>query len=377
MAEFYEFFAGGGMARAGLGPTWTCRFANDFDPKKAASYAANWGDSHLKVGDVADVKVADLPGHVDLAWASFPCQDLSLAGSRAGLKGSRSGTFWPFWSLMKGLAVAGRAPRMIVLENVYGLVTSNGGDDFAELGKAIKDLGYRFGAVLMDAVHFVPQSRVRLFVVAIAPDVHIPEGLTRQDPSGLWHPRSLVEAKFNLAKSVQDRWIWWNIPAPPIRGCVFSDLIEDTPTGVQWHTTEETQALLDMMTIVNQEKVRAAKSANGQRVGALYRRMREGVQRAEVRFDDVVGCLRTPGGGSSRQSILVVQGKRVRSRLISPREAARLMGLPDEYLLPAKYNDAYHLIGDGLAVPVVAHLADAILKPIASVVAAVNVEAAA
>jgi DNA (cytosine-5)-methyltransferase 1 len=97
MRTFYEFFAGGGMARAGLGGGWRCLFANDFDEKKALSYAANWGAEHLLVEDVARVKVEALPGEADLAWASFPCQDLSLACDGAGLKGHRSGSFWPFW----------------------------------------------------------------------------------------------------------------------------------------------------------------------------------------------------------------------------------------------------------------------------------------
>lgn len=79
------------MARAGLGDGWRCLFANDFDERKAASYAANWGSDHLLVKDVAEVKVKDLPGEADLVWASFPCQDLSLAGDGAGLKGERSG----------------------------------------------------------------------------------------------------------------------------------------------------------------------------------------------------------------------------------------------------------------------------------------------
>jgi DNA (cytosine-5)-methyltransferase 1 len=92
MLTFYEFFAGGGMARAGLGDHWKCLFANDIDEKKCGTYAANWGGSHLKVGDVAALTTADLPGRADLAWASFPCQDLSLAGAGAGLKGDRSGT---------------------------------------------------------------------------------------------------------------------------------------------------------------------------------------------------------------------------------------------------------------------------------------------
>ena len=88
------------------------------------------------------------------------------------------------------------------------------------------------------------------------------------------------------------------------------------------------------------------------------------MQRAEIRFDDVAGCLRTPVGGSSRQSIIVLEGDNVRSRLLAPREAARLMGLPEKYKLPKNYNEAYHLVGDGVAVPVVRFLAAHILEPL-------------
>ena len=52
VGAFYEFFAGGGMARAGLGPRWSCAFANEIDPKRAACYAANWGSRGLKIGDI-------------------------------------------------------------------------------------------------------------------------------------------------------------------------------------------------------------------------------------------------------------------------------------------------------------------------------------
>jgi len=68
MGTFYEFFASGGMSRAGLGPSWECLFANDFAAKKAASYALNRGVDHLSIGDVAPVSTADLAGRVDLAW---------------------------------------------------------------------------------------------------------------------------------------------------------------------------------------------------------------------------------------------------------------------------------------------------------------------
>jgi len=364
--SFYEFFAGGGMARAGLGGDWQCLFANDFDLKKSRIYRDNWGDKELVTGDVRKVKVAELPGHADLVWGSFPCQDLSLAGGGAGLKGDRSGTFWPFWSLMKDLQEAGRAPSVIVLENVNGTLTSHGGKDFTAICNALCEENYRFGALIVDAVHFVPHSRPRLFIIGVRKDVKIPASLFTDSPSLPFHTRALRNAHDRLPVPLKAAWIWWNLPAPAHRNTTFADLIEEDPRSVAWHTQAETRALLAMMSDVNRAKVAAAKKAGRRMVGSIYKRTRLDengckVQRAEVRFDDIAGCLRTPAGGSSRQLILVVDGNKVRSRLISSRETARLMGLPEEYKLPENYNEAYHLTGDGVAVPVVRFLAEHIL----------------
>jgi DNA (cytosine-5)-methyltransferase 1 len=168
---------------------------------------------------------------------------------------------------------------------------------------------------------------------------------------------------------VKRQWIWWQLPRPPIRKVYFSNLIEENPTSVSWFSEEETRQLLAMMSEINQAKVTQAKQERRRMVGCVYKRMRRDeygrkVQRAEIRFDDISGCLRTPAGGSSRQVILVVDGSSVKARLISSRETARLMGLSDEYQLPEKYNEAYHLTGDGVVVPVVRHLANHIFEPI-------------
>jgi DNA (cytosine-5)-methyltransferase 1 len=368
MPTFYEFFAGGGMARAGLGQGWTCLFANDIDAKKAASYAVNWGNADLAIEDVAKLKTPRLPGHADLAWASFPCQDLSLAGNGAGLNGHRSGTFWPYWRLMEALAQEERAPKLIVLENVCGALSSHRGRDFAAIGAALAKT-HRFGALVIDAVKFVPQSRPRLFIVGIRKDVHVPNRLMLAEPDLCWHPAHLVAAYEKLSERAQEEWIWWSLPIPPLRQSTFAGLIEDEPQGVAWHTPEETKRLLSLMSPINRKKVEQAKNMGIRIVGGIYKRTRKDenggrVQRAEVRFDDIAGCLRTPVGGSSRQSIIVVEGKSVRSRLLSPREAARLMGLPDSYKLPENYNEAYYLAGDGVVVPVVRFLAAHILEPL-------------
>lgn len=365
---FYEFFAGGGMVRAGLGERWRCLFANDFDRKKAVTYGLNW-DSEILCCDVRDVTPDHLPDRADLVWASFPCQDLSLAGGGAGLKGERSGTFWPFWDLMKRLAGEGRNPTLIVLENVCGTLTSHGGKDFAAICETLRADGYRFGALVIDAVLFVPQSRPRLFIIAVRTDVDIPTAVVRSEPHGEFHTRTLKTAYQQLPVSLKKNWIWWLMDVPPARSIKFSALIEDDPISVIWHTPSETQRLLAMMSDVNLKKIREARREGHPIIGTAYKRTRRDrtgrkVQRAEVRFDDIAGCLRTPAGGSSRQVVVIVKDRRVCSRLISSRETARLMGLSDEYILPDNYNEAYHLTGDGVVVPVVKYLANEILEPV-------------
>jgi DNA (cytosine-5)-methyltransferase 1 len=373
---FLEFFAGGGMARAGLGDKWRCLFANDFEQKKVSTYEANWGAGDIKQGDVASLTLADLPTTVvDLAWASFPCQDLSLAGGYRGLGGerdnapTRSGTFWPCWRLMRGLVQADRAPRTIVLENVYGCLTSRGGKDFAAIATALSDSDYKFGAAVIDAAHFVPQSRPRVFFIAARKGVAIADWLVAAGPQSRWHPAALINAHAGMTPKAKRSWVWWDIGAPSPRNLAFSDLAEDIPTGVKWHTAAHTRYLIELMTPLHRQKVAEAMTSGRRTVGTIYRRTRADEngrkrQRAEVRFDDIAGCLRTPAGGSSRQTILVVEGTTVRSRLLSPREAARLMGLSDDYRLPERYNDAYHVCGDGVCVPVVRHIAAHLLEPL-------------
>jgi DNA (cytosine-5)-methyltransferase 1 len=356
------------MVRAGLGASWQCTFANDFDSKKVSSYRANWGGTELLEADVATIAVKNLPaGTPDLIWGSFPCQDLSLAGDGAGLAGNRSGSFWPFWRLVSRLVKAGRTPPLIVLENVVGTLTSHKGRDFEALIQAFADIGFDVGALVVDARHFVPQSRPRLFLVGV-PSTEAPRQASLcGEPSREWHTAAVCRAHNSLPDNLKRRWIWWQLPIPRTRNQRFADLLEHNPTDVEWHSRSQTDRLIEMMAPVHRAKLAEAMTSKRLTVGCMYRRTRHesgrSVQRVEVRFDDIAGCLRTPAGGSSRQLLMIVDGKRIRSRLISARETARLMGLPDSYVLPASYNDAYHLTGDGVVVPVVKFLSDNLLLP--------------
>jgi len=368
---FYEFFAGGGLARFGLGPRWTCLFANDIDEKKAEVYRRNFSWApELVVEDVRRITTAMLPGRATLAWASFPCQDLSLAGKGGGLRAERSGVFWTFWNLITTLDREERGVPIIAIENVVGLLTSNNGHDFQELVTSMIAEGYRLGAMVVDAVHFVPQSRPRLFIIAVKDHLPIPDDLTPCTPHAIWHPVPVVRAYRRLSPLVREAWIWWNLPVPDDARPRLQDVIDPESIGVSWHSREETLHLLSLMSPLNIAKVRHAQATGRLHIGTVYKRTRiqNGVkrQRAEVRFDGVSGCLRTPAGGSSRQIILVVEGDTIRSRLLSVREAARLMGLPDNYWLPERYNDGYHVMGDAVVTSVVSWLEMHLLCPLAT-----------
>ena len=87
-----------------------------------------------------------------------------------------------------------------------------------------------------------------------------------------------------------------------------------------------------------------------------------------MRTDGIAGCLRTPRGGSSRQIVLIAENGHLKTRLLTVREAARLMGAPDSFQLPGSYNDGYMAMGDAVAFPVAKFLSEHLLAPIAQII---------
>ena len=160
-----EFFAGIGLVRmalerVGIDVVW----ANDIDPIKERIYSVNFGAADFRLGDVRQLRGSDLPD-VDVATASFPCTDLSLAGWRRGLAGSGSGMFWEFARVLHEMG--DRRPQAVLLENVPGFATSHGGADLRAAVECLNELGYWCDMLQVDARHFLPQSRPRMFVVGM------------------------------------------------------------------------------------------------------------------------------------------------------------------------------------------------------------------
>ena len=149
-----------------------------------------------------------------------------------------------------------------------------------------------------------------------------------------------------------------------MRNTTFADVLE-ADEAVAWHSTGQTARLLSLLSPLHAARLR---TGAGRRVGALYRRMRiddgRKVQRAEVRLDGLAGCLRTPAGGSSRQFVVVAEGPGERTRPLTSREAARLMGLPDTFRLPTSTTAALKVAGDGVSVPAVRWLGAHLLEPL-------------
>lgn len=359
-----DFFAGSGLVRFGLRPEFQTLWANDYCAKKQAVYVANNPPDEFHLGRIQDVRGASLPA-ADLAWASFPCQDLSLAGDLNGMKiGTRSGLFWEWTRVIEELDECGKRPPILVAENVLGFVVADGGKHFKEAYRALRSLGYHVGAVVVDAQDFVPQSRTRAFVIAVSEDIPL-EGLCQTNPTGPFHPTGLVRTSCLVN---DPKWVWWSLPLPSGKTSSFGDVCErDAPCDPPSTTRE----IFAMLSPLNRRKLRAATAVGGFFAGTAYKRTRpdkEGkkVQRLEIRFDGVAGCLRTPNGGSSRQTVILVNDGKVRSRLMTVRECARLMGAPDTYQLPGSYNDGYRAMGDAVAVPVTRWLTRHLLAPLAA-----------
>jgi len=365
--RYAEFFCGGGMVRAALQDRWDCVLANDIDPMKCKVYAQNWGRTALHEGDIAAMPDDLLRQQIDLYWASSPCQDFSLAGKGQGLSGARSGVFAAWADKIETAIKAGFAPRIIAFENVVGLVSRNAGADLNTVLGTFVRLGYKVGALEIDARSFLPQSRPRLFVVCVRNDVDIC-GLTSAKPDHAFHGKKLQKFLGSASRPVRSNWVWWTLADLAVSGPDLADVLEKRP-GMPWFNDADTDRLLTLMSPPSLERLRVARKAGRTVVGTIYKRGRPDGdgnvrQRAELRTDGLAGCLRTPAGGSSRQILMFIKGNQTRARLVSSREVARLMGLDDSYRMPDTYNNAYRVAGDGVAVPVVRYLDEVLFRPI-------------
>jgi DNA-cytosine methyltransferase len=201
MLKYIEFCAGGGGMRAGLDAAgWQCVLAVDNDPDAVAVHRLAHGDAHQ--ADVTQLSNDDLP-ESDAWVAGFPCQPFSSSGNRLGF-GHRSGNVFEHLARL----MAERRPRLVILENVEGLLTNKSGHTLAVILSKLTNLGYSVSWLLLDLQWFdVPQTRARLFLVATQPSVIRLPHLVQTDGllPGMETPKANVFAELLTQKNVS--WI--------------------------------------------------------------------------------------------------------------------------------------------------------------------------
>ena len=377
--RFAEFFAGVGLVREGLESSgWQCVWANDISADKMSTYVKNYGDDHFHLEDIWKVAAEPeniLPEGIFLYTASFPCTDLSVAGARAGLAGNESGTLNAVLKILEQKKLANDLPKIVMLENVSGFLTSHGGKDVVETVKALSELGYVVDIIELDAAFFTPQSRPRVFLIAVVEAIattfmHVKKA---EDLFDSWWQKFDEQPKLRSTKLKKIiayhedlHWGLLDIPLPEPRTTTLDDIIEyDIPDNSSlWWSDDRKAHLFAQMNPAHQAKLQVMMGNKFYSYGTVFRRMRAGVSMAELRTDGIAGCLRTPRGGSSKQILIRAGNGGWGVRLLTPREYARLQGVRDSFVLPNNSNKGYFAMGDAVCVPVIEHLSKYALTPI-------------
>ena len=357
-----EYFAGIGLFRMGLEAAgWRVVYANDWSAERAQLYRGFFGDAY-QVKDIFSVASEDIP-QATLATCSFPCIDLSLAGKREGINGKHSGAFWGFYERLREQDA--KAPPIVLLENVAGWLSSNDGRDFYATAKSLNKLGYACDVFMLNARSFVPQSRPRLFMIGIKES----GGSGKHDFSPA-RSEQLMPARLKRLMLENDdiQWTRLDIPEPPPhRNAGFSDEIVEklSPRDSRWWSEQKVEKHLAMMPTSHLAMVKRMSLLKGERFRTFFRRRRVEAQRAEVRSDDIAGCLRTAVGGSGKQFLVAAGNDSIRMRTLTAREYARLQGVPDSFPIVAdSERQALNAFGDAVCVPVVSWLTEEILQPL-------------
>jgi DNA (cytosine-5)-methyltransferase 1 len=271
--NFAEFFAGIGLIRAALEPLgFNVAWANDIDNAKRDQYAANHSTRDFVLADVRSIRGQQIPQDVELATSSFPCVDVSLAGNRRGLAGKHSSMFWEFARILAELRDKNR-PRMILLENVTGFVSSNSGHDLRNALVQLNELGYSCDIFAINARHFVPQSRPRMFII----------GLLSELPAGTFSgipPVSPVRPLWIQAAYVKNRDLnlhYLPLPALPKGPTNLSTVIEpmevDDP---RWWDSDRVRAFIDSLSAIQVKRFEALQTRHDMTRRTAYRRTRHG-----------------------------------------------------------------------------------------------------
>lgn len=296
-----DLFAGIGGIRLGFEKSGgECVFSSEWDKAAQETYFANFRE--VPKGDITKIKPEEIPAF-DVLLAGFPCQPFSQAGLKMGLADTRGTHFFDIAKIIEH-----HRPKVVFLENVKRFKTHDGGKTFAVVGNVLANLGYEFHAKVLNAKDFgVPQNRERIYMIGILgkSDFSFPNPVKIKTRVG-----SILEKKVHPKYTLSDRL--WN-----------------------GH---------------KRRRIEHAKKGNGFGY-ALFNKNSPYTSTISARY-------------YKDGSEILIEQKGKNPRKLTPREAARLQGYDDSFVIPVSDAQAYRQFGNSVALPVIEAIARRIVETV-------------
>lgn len=293
--RFIDLFAGIGGIRQGFEDDKTISvFSSEWDKFAQQTYKANYGE--MPTGDITKVKVTDIPSH-DVVLAGFPCQPFSMIGKREGFQHATQGTL--FFDVLR--IIEHHTPKMILLENVPGLLTIQNGEAYNVIVNSLKNIGYDIFTEVLNAQDFgLPQIRKRVVIVGFRSDLNV--------------------TTFDFPKG------------DPSNRKPIGEILENNPSG--YSISKHLQA------------------------SYLFKANDGKPQIVDQNSDIQVKTLVASYHKIQRLTGTFVKGGETGIRLFSELECKRLMGFPDDFIIPVSRTQMYRQFGNSVAIPMIRAVAD-------------------
>lgn len=297
---FIDLFAGMGGIRIPFEELGgKCVFTSEFDKFAQDTYTENFAE--VPHGDITKINTTEIPPF-DILLAGFPCQPFSNAGLKKGFEDTRGTLFFDIARIVKH-----HKPKVLFLENVKGFKSHDKGNTFQTLKSTLEDLGYRVFTEVLNAKDFgVPQNRERIYIIAFA-----------------------------------DNEIDFKHPKPTNKKVRVGDILDKK--------VDDKYTISDKLWAGHQRRKKEHRE-KGNGFGYSL-------------FDDDSEYTSTMSARYYKDgSEILIKQKNKNPRKLTPQEALRLQGYPDDYIFPVSDTQAYRQCGNSVAVPVIREVAKKILK---------------
>lgn len=320
---FIDLFAGiGGFRLALQNNGGRCVFSSEWDKYAQITYNANFGE--IPFGDITlETTKQYIPEQFDVLCGGFPCQPFSHAGLKRGFEDTRGTLFFDVADILNRRVQAGNPVSVVFLENVKGLRNHDKGNTLATIIATLEQLGYTIATQVLNSKNFgIPQNRERLFIVAWRTDLN----LNFNFPLGLDKNNQIIYNQ-ELLHNVKPTQVGEILITKPDPKYTISDKL------YAGHLRRRKEH---------------AEKGNGFGFSSFNR---------NSLYTSTISARYYKDG-----SEILIEQNNSNPRKLTPREAAKLQGYPDNFVIPVSDNQAYKQFGNSVSVPVIQTIFNEIKK---------------